>query len=91
MEGYPRQPRPDDLVVRINPVERQAATQRRYPGMTGYSARNLWRMSQFFQIYHGEPKLSPLVRELPWTYNLLIHPIIPWGGRFAGLRTNPVF
>src|ERR1700719_34905 len=37
--------------------------QRRYPGRTGYSAQNLWRMRQFFETYHGEPKLSPLVRE----------------------------
>ena len=46
--------------------------QRHYPGMTGYSARNLWRMSQFYEIYHGQPKLAPLVRELSWTHNLLI-------------------
>jgi predicted nuclease of restriction endonuclease-like (RecB) superfamily len=29
-------------------------------------------MRQFFETYHGQPKLSPLVRELPWTHNLLI-------------------
>jgi len=44
----------------------------RFPGATGYSAQNLWRMRQFFETYHGEPKLSPLVRELSWTHNLLI-------------------
>ena len=48
------------------------AIRRRYPGATGYSARNLWRMSQFFEIYCGQPKLSPLVTELSWTHNLLI-------------------
>jgi predicted nuclease of restriction endonuclease-like (RecB) superfamily len=54
-------------------VEALAETiQRRYPGMTGYSARNLWRMSQFFETYHHQPKLSPLVTELSWTHNLLI-------------------
>jgi predicted nuclease of restriction endonuclease-like (RecB) superfamily len=54
-------------------VEALAETiQRRYPGMTGYSARNLWRMSQFYEIYHDQPKLAPLVRELSWTHNLLI-------------------
>ena len=46
--------------------------QRRYPGTTGFSARNLWRMSQFFQTYRDRPKLSPLVTELSWTHNLLI-------------------
>ena len=54
-------------------VEELAATiQRRYPGVTGYSARNLWRMSQFFETYRDQPKLSPLVTELSWTHNLLI-------------------
>lgn len=54
-------------------VEDLAATiQRRYPGMTGYSARNLWRMSQFFETYRAQPILSTLLRELSWTHNLLI-------------------
>jgi predicted nuclease of restriction endonuclease-like (RecB) superfamily len=54
-------------------VEALAETiQRRYPGMTGYSARNLWRMIQFFETYRDQPKLSPLVTELSWTHNLLI-------------------
>jgi len=54
-------------------VEALAVTiQRRYPGMGGYSARNLWRMMQFFETYRDKPKLSPLVRELSWTHNLLI-------------------
>ena len=46
--------------------------QARHPGMTGFSARNLWRMRQFFEIYRDEPKLSPLVTQLSWTHNLLI-------------------
>lgn len=54
-------------------VETLAQTiQRRYPGMTGYSASNLWRMNQFFETYRELPKLAPLVRELSWTHNLLI-------------------
>jgi predicted nuclease of restriction endonuclease-like (RecB) superfamily len=48
------------------------AIQRRYPTMRGYSARNLWRMSQFFETYRVQPSLAPLVRELSWTHNLLI-------------------
>jgi predicted nuclease of restriction endonuclease-like (RecB) superfamily len=48
------------------------AIQRRYPGMTGYSARNLWRMCQFFEIYRDQSKLAPLLRELSWSHNLLI-------------------
>ncbi|MFI5379839.1 MAG: PDDEXK nuclease domain-containing protein [Tepidisphaerales bacterium] len=46
--------------------------QRHQPGMTGFSAQNLWRMRQFYETYCASPKLSPLVRELPWTHNLLI-------------------
>jgi predicted nuclease of restriction endonuclease-like (RecB) superfamily len=46
--------------------------QARRPGVSGYSARNLWRMSQFYETYRDQPKLSPLVTELDWTKNLLI-------------------
>jgi predicted nuclease of restriction endonuclease-like (RecB) superfamily len=46
--------------------------QKNHPGATGFSAPNLWRMRQFFEAYQGRPKLSPLVRELSWTHNLLI-------------------
>ena len=46
-------------------VEKLAATiQRRYPGVSGYSARNLWRMSQFYETHRNQPKLSPLVTVL---------------------------
>ena len=54
-------------------VEILAATiHRRYPGMSGYSARNLWRMSQFYETYREQPKLSALLTELSWTHNLMI-------------------
>lgn len=33
---------------------------------------NLRRMRQFFDAYRSEPELSTLVRELPWTHNLII-------------------
>lgn len=46
--------------------------QHRKPGTTGYSASNLWRMKQFFETYLATSKLAPLVREVPWTHNLLI-------------------
>ncbi len=45
---------------------------RRYPTLSGYSSRNLWRMSQFFETYRNQPKLSPLVTELSWSHNLAI-------------------
>ncbi len=48
------------------------AIRRRYPTISGFSARNLWRMMQFHETYRGQPKLAALVRGLPWTHNLLI-------------------
>ena len=38
----------------------------------GFSEQNLWRMKQLFENYRDNKKLAPLVRELPWTHNLLI-------------------
>jgi predicted nuclease of restriction endonuclease-like (RecB) superfamily len=45
---------------------------RREPNARGFSARNLWRMMQFFETYRPQPKLAPLVRELSWSHNLAI-------------------
>lgn len=45
---------------------------RRQPNARGFSSQNLWRMRQFYETYRHAPKLSPLVRELPWTHNLMI-------------------
>jgi predicted nuclease of restriction endonuclease-like (RecB) superfamily len=42
------------------------------PGLRGFSVQNLWRMRQLFEAYRGDPKLSPLVRDLPWTHNLIL-------------------
>jgi predicted nuclease of restriction endonuclease-like (RecB) superfamily len=67
-------------------VERQAAEgwgrsvvetlagdlQRKFPGVNGFSAQNLWYMRQFFEEYHGNEKLQPLVGEIAWTHNLVI-------------------
>ena len=38
----------------------------------GFSDKNLWRMKQFYESYKDFPKLSPLVREISWTNNMLI-------------------
>jgi predicted nuclease of restriction endonuclease-like (RecB) superfamily len=42
------------------------------PTINGFSDKNLWRMKQFYETYYKNKKLSPLVRELTWTNNLLI-------------------
>jgi len=46
--------------------------QAKRPDIKGFSASNIWRMSQFYATYHGNEKLAPLVREISWTNNLLI-------------------
>jgi predicted nuclease of restriction endonuclease-like (RecB) superfamily len=46
--------------------------QRHQPGIQGFSPQNLWRMRQFFDAYRVEPKLSALLRELPWTQHMII-------------------
>jgi len=38
----------------------------------GFSPQNIWRMKQFYETYADNEKLSPLVRELSWTINLII-------------------
>jgi predicted nuclease of restriction endonuclease-like (RecB) superfamily len=43
-----------------------------YPDMKGFSPQNIWRMRQFYETYRDNPILSPLVREITWSNNLLI-------------------
>ena len=43
-----------------------------YPNIKGFSASNVWRMRQFYEIYADDEKLAPLVREISWTHNLMI-------------------
>jgi len=42
------------------------------PNLQGFTARNLWRMKQFYETYNDKEKLSPLVTQISWTNNLLI-------------------
>lgn len=42
------------------------------PDLKGFSDKNLWRMKQFYETYKDTPKLSPLVRQISWTNNLII-------------------
>jgi predicted nuclease of restriction endonuclease-like (RecB) superfamily len=43
-----------------------------FPGKTGVSPQNLWKIRKFYLEYKDLPILSQLVRELPWGHNLLI-------------------
>jgi len=54
-------------------VERLAFDlQKEFPGITGFSVGNLWRMRAFFESYGNSQKLAPLVRELAWSHNVVI-------------------
>ncbi len=46
--------------------------QKEFPGISGFSARNIWRMRDFYLTYYKDEKLSPLVAEIAWTHNLVI-------------------
>jgi predicted nuclease of restriction endonuclease-like (RecB) superfamily len=50
-------------------AEHLAKTQ---PGLRGFTRPNLFRMRQFYEVYRSDEKVSPLVRQLPWTQNLVI-------------------
>jgi len=45
---------------------------RRFPGLRGFTRPNLFRMRQFYEAYRSNRKVSPLVRQLPWTHHLVI-------------------
>lgn len=46
--------------------------QNEFPGIKGFSARNLWRMRDLYVSYSDNPKLPPLVAEISWSNNLII-------------------
>ncbi|OCT32857.1 PDDEXK nuclease domain-containing protein [Pseudomonas putida] len=45
---------------------------RTQPGLRGFTRPNLFRMRQFFEAYRHDEVVSPLVRQLPWTHNMII-------------------
>lgn len=45
---------------------------REFPKSSGWSASNLWLMAQFYNNYRQIENLVPLVREIPWTHNVII-------------------
>ncbi|GBU20593.1 hypothetical protein R80B4_00471 [Fibrobacteres bacterium R8-0-B4] len=46
--------------------------QKEFPGIQGFSARNLWRMRCFFIEYSQNSNLPPLVAEISWTKNCIV-------------------
>lgn len=45
---------------------------RTQPGTRGFTRRNLFRMSQFYEAYRADEKVSALLTQLPWTHHLSI-------------------
>ena len=43
-----------------------------FPGVQGFSERNVWNMRRFYEEYGERPILQQLVAEIPWGHNLLI-------------------
>lgn len=46
--------------------------QTEHPGIRGFSARNIWRMKTFYEVYQDNEFLPPLVAEIGWVQNCLI-------------------
>ncbi len=46
--------------------------QNEFPGISGFSSANLWRMRLFYETFANNEKLAPMVREIGWTHNLVI-------------------
>ena len=46
--------------------------QAEFPGISGFSPRNIWRMREFYLTYHANEKLTTLVAEISWSHNLTI-------------------
>jgi predicted nuclease of restriction endonuclease-like (RecB) superfamily len=57
----------DAVVKRLS-----ADLQAEFPGIAGFSWRNLFYMSEFYLAYRDAPKLQPLVAIIGWSHNLVI-------------------
>ena len=43
-----------------------------HAGLRGFTRANLFRMRQFYETYRDKEKVAPLVRQLPWSHNIVI-------------------
>jgi predicted nuclease of restriction endonuclease-like (RecB) superfamily len=46
--------------------------QTEFVGISGFSARNLWRMKQFYELYSANEFLPPLVAEIGWSHHVVL-------------------
>lgn len=52
--------------------ELAAAIAHRFPGIRGFTRRNLLRMREFYYAYEGENRAAALLAHLPWRHHILI-------------------
>ena len=46
--------------------------QKEYPGKSGFSARNLWYMQNFYEVYKDDEKMQTLSAQISWSANIAI-------------------
>lgn len=46
--------------------------QKEFPGIKGFSVRNIWYMRNFYRSYAHNRKLQPMAAEIGWTHNVVI-------------------
>jgi predicted nuclease of restriction endonuclease-like (RecB) superfamily len=65
--------RQEEETGRKSVVEKLAKDlQAEFPGIGGFSPRNIWNMRNFYLNYRENEKLQPMVAEISWTHNLII-------------------
>jgi predicted nuclease of restriction endonuclease-like (RecB) superfamily len=45
---------------------------REFPGVSGFSRRNVFYMREFYLLYRDDERVQPLVAQIGWTHNLVI-------------------
>lgn len=43
-----------------------------FPGISGFSRRNVFYMREFYLLYRDDERVQPLVAQIGWTHNLII-------------------
>lgn len=43
-----------------------------FPGISGFSRRNIFYMREFYVLYHNDDRVQPLVAQIGWSHNLAI-------------------
>jgi predicted nuclease of restriction endonuclease-like (RecB) superfamily len=52
--------------------ELSATIAHQYPGLRDYGRPNLFRVRPFYEAYRSNPKVSALLKQLPWTHHIII-------------------